>query len=100
MDSVHSGYAMHYQTAKVVQMTTDELHNYLTINRGSKDGIVRGQGVRNTEGVVGIVRTVGQNYSVVLPIINTQMKKTWMNIAAIILIIGRMLILKRTFLTR
>ena len=71
MDSVHSGYAMHYQTAKVVQMTTDELHNYLTINRGSKDGIVRGQGVRNTEGVVGIVRTVGTNYSVVLPVINT-----------------------------
>ncbi|MBR0195114.1 MAG: rod shape-determining protein MreC [Paludibacteraceae bacterium] len=61
----------HYETAKVVQMTTDELHNYLTINRGSKDGIVRGQGVRNSDGVVGIIRTVGPNYSVVLPIINT-----------------------------
>ena len=61
----------HYQPAKVVQMTTDRLHNYLTINLGSKDGIQRGQGVRNEEGVVGIVRTVGRNYSVVLPIINT-----------------------------
>ena len=61
----------HYSAAKVVQMTTDELHNYLTIDRGSKDGIVRGQGVRNSEGVVGIVRTVGTNYSVVLPVINT-----------------------------
>ena len=53
------------------KMTTDEMHNYLTINRGKKDGIVRGQGVRNEEGVVGIVRTVGRNYSVVLPLINT-----------------------------
>ena len=63
---------IHYVPAKVVQMTTDEMHNYLTINRGKKDGIVRGQGIRNEDGVVGIVKTVGRNYSVVLPIINTQ----------------------------
>jgi rod shape-determining protein MreC len=71
MDSAKNREDIHYLNAKVVQMTTDELHNYLTINRGSKDGIVRGQGIRNEEGVVGIVRTVGHNYSVVMPIINT-----------------------------
>ena len=71
MKSEQIGEPISYLPAKVVQMTTDELHNYLTINRGSKDGIVRGQGVRNADGVVGIVRTVGRNYSVVLPIINT-----------------------------
>ena len=71
MDSAQGG-ALHYQSAQVVQMTTDELHNYLTINRGSKHGIVRGQGVRNSDGVVGIVRTVGRNYSIVMPVINTQ----------------------------
>lgn len=60
-----------YLPAKVVQMTTNEVHNYLTINRGLADDIRKGQGVRNEDGVVGIVRTVGQNYSVVLPIINT-----------------------------
>ena len=71
LDSAQDGTLIHYTSAKVVQMTTDRLHNYLTINRGSKDGIVRGQGVRNEDGVVGIVRTVGYNYSVVLPVINT-----------------------------
>lgn len=71
MDSAKNAGSYHYSDAKVVQMTTDELHNYLTINRGSKDGIQRGQGVRNEEGVVGIIRTVGPNYSVVLPVINT-----------------------------
>ena len=71
MESGEVDTTFHYQPAKVVQMTTDRLHNYLTINLGSKDGIQRGQGVRNEEGVVGIVRTVGRNYSVVLPIINT-----------------------------
>jgi len=71
MDSSENKAPIHYQHVKVVQMTTDRLHNYLTINRGSKDGIQRGQGVRNEEGVVGIVKTVGRNYSVVLPLINT-----------------------------
>ena len=71
MESEQIGEDIRYMPAKVVQMTTDELHNYLTINRGSNDGIRRGQGVRNADGVVGIVRTVGPNYSVVLPIINT-----------------------------
>jgi rod shape-determining protein MreC len=71
MDSEENAAVIHYESAKVVQMTTDRLHNYLTINRGSKDGIQRGQGIRNEEGVVGIVKTVGPHYSVVLPVINT-----------------------------
>ena len=72
MESEQIGESIHYMPAKAVQMTTDGLHNYITINRGSNDGIRRGQGVRNADGVVGIVRTVGRNYSVVLPVINTQ----------------------------
>ena len=71
MDSAQNTGSIHYLNAKAVQMTTDELHNYLTINRGSVDGIQRGQGVRNEDGVVGIIRTVGRHYSVVLPVINT-----------------------------
>ena len=67
MDSAQTGESFHYVPAKAVEMTTDRLHNYVTINKGSKDGIQRGQGVRNEDGVVGIIRTVGPNYSVVLP---------------------------------
>jgi rod shape-determining protein MreC len=72
MDSTINREVTHYESAKVVQMTTDQLRNYLTINRGSVDGIQQGQGIRNAEGVVGIVKTVGYNYSVVLPLINIQ----------------------------
>ena len=72
MNAVQDREMIHYTGAKAVQMTTDKLHNYITINRGSKDGVVRGQGVRSEEGVVGIIKTVGLNYSVVLPIINTE----------------------------
>ena len=72
MDSTINREVTHYESAKVVQMTTDQLRNYLTINRGSVDGIQQGQGIRNAEGVVGIVKTVGYNYSVGLPLIKIQ----------------------------
>lgn len=73
MDSVYryAQYDLRYIPAKVVQMTTTQQHNYLTINRGERDGVYVGMGVRNHYGVVGIVRTVGGKYSVVQPLINT-----------------------------
>lgn len=71
MDSAQNRGSIHYESAKAVQMTTNQLHNYITINRGSNDGVVLGQGVRNADGVVGLIRTVGRNYSIVQPIINT-----------------------------
>ena len=65
-------YPMRYAVARVVQMTKDSHRNFLTIDKGEQDGVYSGMGVRNDEGVVGIVCTVGRHYSVVLPIINTQ----------------------------
>lgn len=68
------GRGYRYIPAKVIQMERRMSHNYLTINRGSQDGIRPGMGVRNSDGVVGIVCTVGENYSVVIPIIHTRSK--------------------------
>ena len=61
-----------YREGKVVQMTMNSMRNYLTINRGEEDGVYEGMGVRNAEGTVGIVATVGKHYAVVLPIINIE----------------------------
>ncbi len=61
-----------YREGKVVQMTMNGMRNYLTINRGEEDGVYEGMGVRNEEGAVGIVATVGKHYAVVLPIINIE----------------------------
>ena len=63
---------MVYREGRVVQMTMNGMRNYLTINRGEEDGVYEGMGVRNEEGAVGIVATVGKHYSVVLPIINIE----------------------------
>ena len=61
-----------YREGKVVQMTMNSMRNYLTINRGEEDDVYEGMGVRNAEGAVGIVATVGKHYAVVLPIINIE----------------------------
>ncbi|MGN0235767.1 MAG: rod shape-determining protein MreC [Paludibacteraceae bacterium] len=61
-----------YREGKVVQMTMNGMRNYLTVNRGEEDGVYEGMGVRNDEGAVGIVATVGKHYSVVLPLINIE----------------------------
>ena len=61
-----------YREGKVVQMTLNGMRNYLTVNRGEEDGVYEGMGVRNDEGAVGIVATVGKHYAVVLPIINIE----------------------------
>ena len=61
-----------YREGKVVQMTMNSMRNYLTINRGEEDSVYEGMGVRNEEGAVGIVATVGKHYAVVLPIINIE----------------------------
>ena len=61
-----------YREGKVVQMTMNGMRNYLTVNRGEEDGVYEGMGIRNEEGAVGIVATVGKHYAVVLPIINIE----------------------------
>ena len=61
-----------YREGKVVQMTMNGMRNYLTINRGEEDDVYEGMGVRNEEGAVGIVATVGKHYAVVLPLINIE----------------------------
>lgn len=61
-----------FMPAKVVDLTTDRPNNYLTINKGEADGVQNGAGVINNDGIVGIVRTVGEHFSVVIPTINTR----------------------------
>ena len=61
-----------YVPAKVVGITTNKQHNYLTINKGLRDSIEVDMGVIGADGVVGIVSAVGEKYSLVVPIIHTK----------------------------
>lgn len=54
-----------YVEAKVINNSVNRSNNYLTINRGSRQGIVKGMGVICSSGLVGKVVFVGDHLSVV-----------------------------------
>lgn len=56
--------------ADVVNISKSKLNNYITIDKGSLDGIAPDMGVISTQGVVGVVRNVSEHSAVLIPIIN------------------------------
>jgi len=55
-----------YRVANVIGNTVTRQSNYITINLGTKDGIEEEMGVISSDGVVGIVKSVSENYATVL----------------------------------
>ena len=56
--------------ARVIDNSVRKDDNYITIDKGSRDGIAQGMGVYCSDGVVGTVMVAGNRYSVVLPVLN------------------------------
>lgn len=71
-DSLYNEYE--YVTAEVVNKSVTRLLNYITIKKGSKDGIRPEMGVISTQGVVGKVVAVEEHFSVVIPLLNPKWK--------------------------
>ncbi len=59
-----------YTPAKIVHSTHFKQFNYLTINKGRKQGVTRDMAVIGEEGIVGIVLESSANFATVLPVIN------------------------------
>ena len=59
-----------YIVAKVINNSVNRTNNYLTINRGSKQGIEKYMGVISNLGVVGKVVFVSDHYSVIQSLLN------------------------------
>ncbi len=65
-------YHFDYISAKIVNNTIVKSINYITIDKGSKEGIQKGQGVISSKGVVGIVINVSENFSVIMSVISVK----------------------------
>jgi len=63
-----------YIPAKVINNSTNKQYNYITINKGSKDGIKPEMGVVSADGIVGIVGAISENYAVVISLLNRNLK--------------------------
>ena len=55
-----------YKVASVIGNTVTRRNNYITIDLGEKDGVSPEMGVISSKGVVGVVKSVSENYATVL----------------------------------
>jgi rod shape-determining protein MreC len=63
-----------YRTARVVNNSTSASDNYITINRGSKDGIGKNMAVISGTGVVGRVEHVSAHYASILSVLSSKQR--------------------------
>ncbi len=59
-----------YYSAKVINNSINKQYNYITLNKGSKDGIKPDMAVISPDGIVGVVIGVSRNYATVLSVLN------------------------------
>lgn len=60
--------------ANVVNMSYSGVNNFLTLDKGLRDGIKPDMGVISQEGVVGVILNSSEYFSVVIPIINPKFR--------------------------
>lgn len=70
VNSIKSEYT--YQTANVISNSLNKVNNYITLNKGSNDGVRSEMGVFNSEGVVGVVYLTSKNRALVIPLLNSK----------------------------
>ena len=63
-----------YRTARVINNSTNASDNYITINRGSKDGIAKNMAVISGTGIVGRVEHVSAHFASVISILSSKQK--------------------------
>ncbi len=61
-----------YRTARVINNSITSANNYITINRGSNDGIKKGMAVLSSTGVVGKVVHVSSRYASILSVLSVK----------------------------
>lgn len=63
-----------FTTARVINNSINQRHNFLTLNKGRIHGVKPDMGVVSAGRVVGLVTNVGDNYSTVISILNERWK--------------------------
>ncbi len=74
LDEERSAASLDITTARVLFSSVTDSFNKIIINKGADAGIKKDMGVISEQGVVGIVFSVSENYSVVIPLINPSLK--------------------------
>ena len=63
-----------FTSAKVINNSVNRQNNYLTLDKGSINGIKPEMAVLSSNGIVGIVKCVSKNFSTVISLLNSKLK--------------------------
>jgi rod shape-determining protein MreC len=63
-----------FMPAKVVNNNVSRWENYMTLNRGSEDGIEVDMGVISEKGIVGVIMETSLHFSKVIPVLNPKFR--------------------------
>lgn len=63
-------YRYFFVPSKIIHNNVYKQYNYITLDKGKKDGVFKDMGVISDQGVVGIVLESSQNFATVIPILN------------------------------
>lgn len=63
-------YVFTYIPAKIVNNSINKSINYITLDKGRNEGVEKGFGVISSNGVVGVVTNVSENFSLVMSVIS------------------------------
>ena len=63
-----------FTTARVINNSVNQQHNFITLNKGRHDGIKPDMGVIANGQVVGLVTNVSENFSTVISLLNSKWK--------------------------
>jgi rod shape-determining protein MreC len=69
-DSSELSFPYDFIMARVINNSVSQLANFITIDKGKKDGVLPDMGVVSDKGVIGVVSAVSENMAIVLPILN------------------------------
>ena len=61
-----------YRTAQVINNSTNASDNYITLNRGTNDGIAKNMAVISGTGIVGVVEHVSAHFASVLSVLSSK----------------------------
>jgi rod shape-determining protein MreC len=61
-------------SAKVINNSVNKKHNFITLNKGSEQGLTQDMAVISSDGVVGVIFDVSRYYATVISLLNTNLK--------------------------
>jgi rod shape-determining protein MreC len=68
-DTVHH-VRYQYLSADVINLSINKQYNYITLNKGTEQNVVKDMAVMGPDGIVGVVIGVSDHFATVLPVIN------------------------------